>query len=152
VAQSVVFHIQLPEVGAATVAVRYHEVWGPMLAAGSETQGILDHNFFTSNHELNRVGIDRLAEIALNSPVNERSVYVSRSANASIDQARMNAVRNTIATYYSHRGAVDVRLSEKVARTTAASKVKVFNDSYIDSQPAPTIFDVEAVNDAVQTQ
>ena len=131
---------------------RYHEVWGPMLAAGSETQGILDHNFFTSNHELNRVGIDRLAEIALNSPVNERSVYVSRSANASIDQARMNAVRNTIATYYSHRGAVDVRLSEKVARTTAASKVKVFNDSYIDSQPAPTIFDVEGVNDAVQTQ
>jgi len=38
----------------------YYETWAPMLAAGRETQGVLDSKFFTENNELNRIGIERV--------------------------------------------------------------------------------------------
>ena len=129
-----------------------HDIWQPMLAAGNETQQVLDHNFFTSSHELNRVGIDRVAGIALHGPASDRAVYVSRSADQAVDQARVAAIRNTIATYYSHRGLVDVRLSDRVAPTVAAVKVQAANDSYEDNRPPGTIFEAEAVGESVQAQ
>ena len=132
--------------------IYYYDVWRPMLAAGSETQGVLDQNFFTSNHELNRIGIDRVAGVAQNGPSSERVVYVSRSADQAVDQARLSAVRSTIATYYSHRGIVDVRLSEKVAPTVAAVKVQALNASHEENRPPATIFEVEDVNEAVAVQ
>ena len=129
----------------------YYDTWRPMLAAGSETHGVLDHNFFTDNHDLNRVGIDRVAGVALHGPSGERTVYVSRSADQAVDQARMESIRNTIATYYGHRG-IDVRMSDKVARTVAAVKVQAANASYEENRPAATIYEVDDVNQAVQTQ
>ena len=129
-----------------------HNVWQPMLAAGNESQQVLDHNFFTSSHELNRVGIDRVAGIALNGASGERAVYVTRSADQAVDEARIAAIRDTIATYYRHRGELDVRLSDRVAPTVAAAKVQAANDSYNDNRPPGTIFDAEDVNEAVETQ
>ena len=129
-----------------------HEVWHPMLAAGNESQQVLDHNFFTSSNQLNRVGIDRLAGIALNGVPGERAVYVTRSADQAVDEARIAAIRDTISTYYAHRGGFDVRLSDRTAPTVAAVKVQAANDSYNDNRPPGTIFGAEAVGEAVQSQ
>ena len=130
----------------------YYDTWAPMLAAGRETQGVLDNKFFTENNELNRIGIDRIAEIAMHSPINERAVYVSRSADQAVDQIRVDAIRNTIATYYSHRGTVDVRLSDKAAPTVAAVKVQAVNASFEQNRPAATVFNAQSVNSAVAAQ
>lgn len=127
----------------------YYDTWRPMLAAGNEIQGVLDHNFFTKDNQLNKVGIDRVAGIALNSPVNERAVYVSRSANQAVDQARVSAIRNTISTYYSHRGVVDVRLSEKIPATIAAATSQKVSESYEDNRAPATISDANSVQTAV---
>jgi len=83
------------------------------LNSGSETHAVLDSNFFTEANTLNRIGIDRVAGIVMNLPANERTVFVSRTTDQVVDQARVDAIKDMVATYYSHRGAVGVQLSDK---------------------------------------
>ena len=106
----------------------YYQTWNVMLNSGSEVHGVLDNNFFTEENTLNRIGIDRVAGIVMNLPANERTVFVSRTADQVVDQARVAAIQDMVATYYSHRGAVGVQLSDKIPRTAAAAeKLEIFN-------------------------
>ena len=101
----------------------YYDIWRPMIQAGTEVNSVLDGNYFTDDNELNRVGIDRVAGVLLNMPSNERTVYVTRGANEGINQARVNSIRHTIATYYSHVGGVNVQLSDRIPRTIAGTTI-----------------------------
>ena len=106
----------------------YYDTWNVMLNSGSETHAVLDSNFFTEANTLNRIGIDRVAGIVMNLPANERTVFVSRTTDQVVDQARVAAIQDMVATYYSHRGAVGVQLSDKIPRTAAAAeKLDIFN-------------------------
>ncbi len=127
----------------------YYAVWRPMLAVGNEVQAVMDQSFFTEDNELNRVGIDRVKGIALNNPASERAVYLSRSSDQATDQARLTAIRHTINTYYSHRGVVDVRLSDRVPATITAASSQLVTQSYGENKPPATIADVESVTTAV---
>ena len=67
----------------------YYRIWDTMLNAGIEENAVLDANFFTEDNRLNNVGIDRVAGIVLNMPTNERTLFVYRVADESVNQARV---------------------------------------------------------------
>ena len=101
----------------------YYSTWSPMLQAGSEISAVLDSNFFSNSNELNRVGIDRVAGIVQNMPSNERTLYVTRSGDDFTNRARVEAIKNTLSTYYASSGPVDVRLSNRIPETVAGSTI-----------------------------
>ena len=123
----------------------YYNVWSAMLHAGGESHAVLDSNFFTGDNNLNRVGIDRVAGIVLNNPSDERVVYVNRGANGDINQARVDSIRNTISTYYSHLGSVDVRLSDRLPQSVTGRSIEQLQQGRIPSLP-PAIIPIEAAS------
>ena len=129
----------------------YYQTWNVMLNSGSEVHGVLDNNFFTEENTLNRIGIDRVAGIVLNLPANERTVFVSRTTDQVVDQARVTAIRDMIATYYSHRGVVDVQLSDKLPQTAAASEKLAIYNRRKEERPRTVlpVGDADTVNSAV---
>lgn len=101
----------------------YYHIWNTMLSSGSETQAVLDGNYFTDTNHLNRVGIDRVAGIVLNMPSSERTVYVNRGPDQSVNQARIESIQNTVSTYYGHIAGVSVQLSNHLPDSDSASAV-----------------------------
>jgi len=69
--------------------------------------------------------------------------------NEFVDQIRVDATRNTIATYYSHRGVVGVRLSDRTAPTISGAQILATRESYNENRPPATIFEAENVNETV---
>jgi len=132
----------------------YRDIWNTMLSSGHEVSCVLDGNYFTEANQLNRLGIDRVAGIVENMPTADRVVFVNRTANDSINQARLEAARQTISTYYRHRGAVDVRLSEKLPVSIAGARVQDNREKYTINSPPPTIpvATGESINQAVAGQ
>lgn len=132
----------------------YRNIWNVMLNSGHEVSCVLDGNYFTDANRLNRLGIDRVSGIAENMPSADRVVFVNRTANDSVNQARLASARETISTYYSHRGPVDVRLSDKLPRSIAGAQVQDSREKYLTGSPPPRI-EVgtgESINQAVGGQ
>jgi hypothetical protein len=130
----------------------YYNIWSQMLAAGTETQCVLDDDFFGENHELNRVGIDRVRGIMANMPSDNRSVYVHRTNDDRVNKARMDAIRNTVDLYYSHKGPVNVALSDHVPRSISGNTVQRVRELRTQNM-APPIIQVgagESVANSVQ--
>ena len=117
----------------------YYHLWGVMLNAGVETNAVLDENYFTDENVLNRLGIDRVAGVVLNMPTDERTLYVHRSANEAVNQARVSAIQDMVSTYYSNRGAVDVRLSDRLPQSISAAQSQAITEGRIAGAPPATI-------------
>lgn len=130
----------------------YYNIWSTMLEAGTETQCVLDGDFFGENHELNRVGIDRVRGIMANMPSDNRSVYVHRTNNDQVNQARIDAIRNTVELYYSHKGPVKVALSDHVPRSISGNTVQRVRELRTQNMAPPIIQvgDGESVASSVQ--
>ena len=123
----------------------YYQVWAPMIQAGSETQAVLDSNFFTEGNALNSVGIDRVAGIVLNMPSNDRTLYVSRGPDDAVNQARVNAIRNTVSKYYGHVAGVSVRMSDRTPETETGAAIMQLQAGRIPMLP-PAVLPVGTAN------
>ena len=123
----------------------YYNVWTPMLQAGSETQAVLDANFFTEGNALNSVGIDRVAGVVLNMPSNDRTLYVSRGPDEAVNQARVDAIRNTVSRYYGHVAGVSVRMSDRIPETESGAAIMQLQAGRIPSLP-PAVLPVGTAN------
>lgn len=117
----------------------YYGIWSTMLAAGTETQCVLDDDFFGENNELNRVGIDRVRGIMTNMPSDNRTVYVHRTNNDQMNDARIDAIRQTVELYYSHKGPVKVALSDQVPRSISGNAVQQVRELRVQNMAPPII-------------
>lgn len=92
----------------------YYNAWTPMLISGYEEHAVLSDNFFDPNtNELNQLGIYKLAGLMQNMPVKDRQVFVTRSSDDSVNNARLASINQTINTYYRHLGSAQVSLSNR---------------------------------------
>jgi hypothetical protein len=119
----------------------YYDIWSVMLDSGVETQCVLNTDFFNTNHELNRVGIDRVAGIMLNMPANQRVVYLHREADANVNDMRLASVTNTIETYYRHLGSVNVKMTDAIPLSVSGSSVQR-NLTLREDNLSPAVIDI----------
>ena len=130
----------------------YYGIWSTMLDAGTETQCVLDGDFFGEANDLNRIGIDRVRGIMTNMPSADRTVFVHRTNNEAVDNARIAAIRNTIDTYYGHLGAADIKLSDNLPRSISGLQVQQYSTLRAENLAAPIIQvgDGDSVANSVQ--
>ncbi len=119
----------------------YFSMWRPMFEAGFEQQSTLSGEHFTDDNELNGLGKSAVAMIMNNMPLGQRNVFIHRTGNEEISEARLAHVTDIVNTWYGggRRGASKVAYTDRRPVYGSGHRFDVINRSYEENTPPPII-------------
>lgn len=118
----------------------YFSIFAPMIDQGFEEQCVLSSMHFDEDtNQLNRVGKHAVAGIMQNMPSSRKRVFVHREANDVVNSARLQAVKETIDTFYSASGPAQVAFSSKLPITTRGTSAEAIAIKWREKMPSPVI-------------
>ena len=118
----------------------YFSFWEPMIDRGFEKHCTLQAKHFDpETNQLNRFGSSTLAGIMQNVATQHRKVFIQRSTEAHVSEARTEAVRNAVATWYGNVPAPQIAISDQFPTTTPGGRIEAINRLLSEGTPAPII-------------
>lgn len=120
----------------------YFQIWEPMIDQGFEEQCVLNAaHFDAETNELNRYGQHTVAGIMQNMPSSRKHVFINRESDDRLNLARMDAVRETINTFYGQQlaGPARVSFSTRMPNGISGSQAEGINRLWFEQMPSPVI-------------
>ena len=116
----------------------YAATFAPMVHAGFVDQSTLNHQHFNADNELNGLGKATISMVMTQMPIGHRNLYLTRSADQNVNDARLATVRNVVTTWYSTQSP-QIAFSDRHTNPGSGARYEILNRSYAENASPPVI-------------
>lgn len=119
----------------------YYSVWDAMIGQGYAQNCVLSAEYFDpETNELNQAGLSKIATVIQNLPSDRRQLLISRDANDTVTQARLNQVNLVVRTYHGQvADNMMVGLTEMQPSMMSGLQADTMMKRQLEGLPAPVI-------------
>ena len=127
-----------PKPFACASRTLYAATMAPMIQAGFHDQATLGQQHFNAKNELNGLGKATISMIMTQMPIGQRNIYLARSADGDVNDARLARVRKVVETWYSTQSP-QIVFSDRHINPGNGARYEILNRAYAENASPPVI-------------